>query len=63
MKRVNKTMRIKDGEYIYEVDKVCVREDDIQIGLNFFQTKKQTQQIGRQLLENGYADLTNFSRV
>lgn len=56
-------MRIKDGEYIYEVDKVCVREDDIQIGLNFFQTKKQTQQIGRQLLENGYADLTNFSRV
>lgn len=53
-------MRIKDGEDIYEVDKVCIREDDIQIGLIFYQTKEHTQKISKQLLEKGYADMTNF---
>lgn len=54
-------MRMKNGKYIHEVDKICVRKDEIQIGNCFYQTKEQTQKIAKQLLEKGYADLTEFT--
>jgi hypothetical protein len=53
-------MRIKIGEYIREVKKVWVRDTDISIDTNFYQTKEQTQVIAEQLLKDGYADLTDF---
>lgn len=53
-------MRIRVGEYIHEVKEVQVREDDILIGVFHFKTGKRTQEIGKQILEKGYADLTDF---
>lgn len=53
-------MRIKNGEYIQEVNNVCIRKYDIQVDIRFYQTKEHTQEIGKQLLEKGYADLTDF---
>lgn len=53
-------MRIKNGDYIEEVNVVKIRSEDIAIGVCFYQTKEHTQEIGKQLLEKGYADLTEF---
>jgi len=53
-------MRIKVGEYIREVKKVWVRDTDIYIDTNFYQTGEQTQVIADKLLKEGYADLTSF---
>lgn len=53
-------MRIKNGDYIQEVKDVQIRSEDIVIGICFYQTKEHTQEIGKQLLEKGYADLTEF---
>ena len=53
-------MRIKIGEYIEEVNCVCVRNTDIMIGTKFLNTGEDTEKIGNQLLTQGYADLTNY---
>lgn len=53
-------MRIKNGDYIQEVEKVQVRSEDIVVGTYFFLTKEHTKEIGDQLLKQGYADLTEF---
>ena len=58
--RSEKFMRIKNGDYIEEVNVVKIRSEDIVIGICFYQTKEHTQEIGKQLLEKGYADLTEF---
>lgn len=42
---------------------VCVRKDDIQIGICFYQAKEQTQEIEKRLLEKGYANLTEFKCI
>lgn len=52
-------MRIKNKDRIVEVDEVCIR-DDIMIGTQFIATGEHTEEIGKQLLEKGYADLTDF---
>ena len=56
-------MRIKIGNNIREVSKVCVRETDIMIGTQFFQTGAHTESIAKQLFEKGYADLSNCEEI
>ena len=53
-------MRIKNKDRIVEVDEVRIRDDDIMIGTQFIATGEHTEEIGKQLLEKGYADLTDF---
>lgn len=54
-------MRIKNKDRIVEVDEVRIRDDDIMIGTQFITTGEHTEEIGKQLLEKGYADLTDFN--
>lgn len=56
-------MRIKNKDRIVEVDEVRIRDDDIMIGTQFIATGEHTEKIGKQLLEKGYADLTDFDCV
>ena len=56
-------MRIKIGEYITEVNRVWVRETDININGDFYHTGEDTKTIGNQLLTQGYADLTNYKTL
>lgn len=53
-------MRVKIGEYIKEISNIWVRDTDIAIGTQFYQTNEQTEKIANQLLKEGYADLTDF---
>lgn len=55
-------MRIKKGEYIVEVNKVQIRETDICIDTKFYNTGEDTIRLGKQLLVEGYADLTPYVR-
>jgi len=57
-------MRIKFDNTIEEVEKVTVRTEVSDIGINgkFYRTGDKTNAIGEQLLKDGYADLSSYSR-
>lgn len=57
-------MRIKYGNYIKTVEEVKIREEvgDIWADGYYYRTGDNTSAIGEQLLKNGYADLSSYSR-
>ena len=56
-------MRIKTGRYIKEIKKVCTRKTDILIDSMVYLTGDDTEKIEKQLLELGYADLSNYRAI
>ena len=56
-------MRIKEGEYIREVKCVQIRKTDIIVNCIFYQTERDTEKIGNQLLTQGYADLSAYRKI
>lgn len=56
-------MRIKEGEYIREVKCVQIRKTDIIVNCIFYQTERDTEKIGNQLLTQGYADLSDYRKI
>ena len=54
-------MRIRRNNEIIEADEVRIDGDRLVIGLRFYDTGEKTEEIARQLLKSGFADLTEFS--